>query len=216
MSTKYLNDFRTNITSEYGEDGVLAEIFNRIGTKNKWFCDLGAWDGIHASNTYNLTHSGWQGVLIESDQERCAKITTGIPICAVVEPNGPNTLDSILSKTPIPKDFDLLSIDTDDKDALIWASLEHYSPQVVVIEVNSSFAPGQVQTMGSDVYDRPYSVLDRKWTQTITSAVELGKHKGYELALHTGNAIFVRREHLAALGIDPDNWRELFNPGWLT
>jgi len=205
LSSKYLNDFRWNFTSENGEDGVLEEIFRRIGKRNEWLCDVGAWDGLIASNTHRLIKQGWQGVLIESSPERCGMIggERVVPLCVLVEHVGPRTLDLVLAGTSIPQDFDLLCIDTDDWDAMLWASLIHYQPHVVVIEVNSSFAPGEGQH------------LPRRWNQTITSAVELGKEKGYELALHTGNAIFVRREHAVTLGIDVENWHELFDRGWL-
>lgn len=52
------------------------------------------------------------------------------------------TLDAIFSNTPIPKDFDILSIDIDSNDFAVWNSFEKYSPKIVIIETNSSIMPG--------------------------------------------------------------------------
>lgn len=122
----------------------------------------------------------------------------------------PNSLDDILSRTPIPKDFDLLSIDVDNDDYLIWKGLERYRPSVVVIEVNSSYPPGVHK-----IPERGYAGRDRKRGASIESAVALAKQKGYELALHTGNAIFVLREYSEKLSIDVENWQELFDRSWI-
>jgi hypothetical protein len=204
VSSIWLKDFKSDITSQNGEDGVLAAIFSKIGVSNRWCCEFGAWDGVQFSNTHSLLVNGWSGVLIESDSDRFEqlKINTGglnvTPIQTLVQ----DDIDSILSETPIPTDFDLLSIDIDGEDFLVWESLKNYRPRVVVIEVNSGFPPG-VQVLP-------------KWGNSpkgssIESMVTLGKQKGYELALHTGNAIFVLREYAEQLGIDTEHWQELFD-----
>jgi hypothetical protein len=204
MSSIWLKDFKRNTTSQNGEDGVLAAIFHEIGASNKWCCEFGAWDAIQFSNTHSLLVSGWSGVLIESDSDRFEQLkinTQGlnvVPIQALVQGN----IDSLLSGTPIPTDFDLLSIDIDGEDYLVWEALKNYRPRVVVIEVNSGFPPG-VQVLP-------------KWGNSpkgssIESTVALAKQKGYELALHTGNAIFVLREYSERLNIDTEHWQELFD-----
>jgi hypothetical protein len=52
-----------------------------------------------------------------------------------------NCLDKILADTPIPKNFDLLSIDVDGNDYHIWEAVEEYRPKVVVIEFNATIPP---------------------------------------------------------------------------
>ena len=64
---KYKHKYR----SQNGEDGVLEEIFKRLGIKIGWFVDVGAWDGEHLSNTFKLLErEGWWGVGIEVDEGR--------------------------------------------------------------------------------------------------------------------------------------------------
>jgi hypothetical protein len=217
MSSAWLNSFRRNITSQNGEDGVLEAIFDRIGEGYKWCCELGAWDGLHFSNTYNLiAHHKWSAVLVEADPGRFEQLVVNvsgsrrvIPVRCFVRDVPPDTLDNVLSKTPIPKEFDLLSIDVDNDDYLIWRTLERYHPRVVVIEVNSSYPPGVRK-----IPKRGYAGRDRKRGASIESTVALAKDKGYELALHTGNATFVLREYAERLCIDPERWQQLFDDSW--
>lgn len=83
--------FANNVTSQNGEDGILARIFELIANPSptttmtetvttatnteRWCVDVGAWDGRHLSNTYSLlvaypsSSSGMKGG-IQSSQEQ--------------------------------------------------------------------------------------------------------------------------------------------------
>lgn len=52
---------------------------------------------------------------------------------------GPDSIDNTFSKTPLPKLFDLISIDIDGNDYHIWKSMKEFIPKVVIIEYNPSF-----------------------------------------------------------------------------
>lgn len=57
-----------SVFSQYGEDGVIEEIFRRIEPGPKYAVEFGAGDGISLSNTRNLMlNHGWGGLLIEGD-----------------------------------------------------------------------------------------------------------------------------------------------------
>jgi len=58
-----LLEYKKNIFSQNGEDGIIEKIFDLIGTRNKVCCEFGAWDGIHFCNIRNLIiNKGWHGV----------------------------------------------------------------------------------------------------------------------------------------------------------
>lgn len=215
MSSIWLNEHRKNITSQNGEDGIIQAIFDRIGEGKKWCCEFGAWDGIWLSNTNNLImNQSWSSVQIEADKNKFLSLKDNmvknekvIPICSSVLPIGPNTLDNILGKTPIPEDFDLLSIDIDGGDHDVWESLKIYRPRVVIIEVNSYFLPENWDfSKDGGSPDR----INVGYT-SITLMVTLAKQKGYELAFHSGNCFFVLKEYCEKLEIDPGNWADLYD-----
>ena len=61
---------RANITSECGEDGILAKVFDVIGQHGKVCVEFGAWDGMKCSNTHALIEQqGWSGYLIEANNQ---------------------------------------------------------------------------------------------------------------------------------------------------
>ena len=68
--------FAKDNTSQGGEDGILRAIFEQMGDGPRTVVDVGAWDGVHLSNTHSLLvpeASPWRGFLIEADASKCEK-----------------------------------------------------------------------------------------------------------------------------------------------
>lgn len=222
MTHLYTNDFyrryARNVFSQNGEDGVIAELFARLGIKNNeaWACEFGAWDGVYLSNTFNLVVNGVKAVYIEGDNEKfrdlqktASRVLNILPINAMVGFKGssPGTqlLDDILSKTAIPEDFDLLSIDIDSFDYHVWRDLKNYRPKLVVIEINSAV----------DTNNMGYIHGSGNCQGTgFGPMLALAQEKGYEFVLHTGNMVFVRDDLFPKLNISYSDPRENFITRW--
>src|SRR5258706_10929639 len=136
-----LKSFEKNNTSQYGEDGVIARALEIIGEHDRWCVEFGAGDGLYLSNTHTLINrSGYSAVLIEpadsfKELQRLYHDRPNIfTLNRYVNFEGPDALDSILASTPIPSDFDVLSIDIDGNDYHVWDALLNYRPKMVVIE----------------------------------------------------------------------------------
>lgn len=198
-----LLDYKKNYYSENGEDGILEHIFNEICREaqgNFWCVEFGAWDGKYASNTFRLVEQGWRAVYIEADEAKyrdllsTAEMFPNItPINKLVgyEKSEKNSLDSILSETDIPEDFDLLSIDIDSFDLAVWECFQG-APKVVVIEINSALRPGILQWHDGGLCNG----------NSFSSTLKVGQRKNYTLVCHTGNMIFVRNDLVDRLRID--------------
>lgn len=198
----WLLDYKRNVYSQSGEDGIIEKILELIPTKDKWCVEFGAWDGLFSSNTrYLIESKGYSAVLIEADEAKCADLRRNysqqknvVPINSFVGFEKHDNLDIILSATTIPADFDLLSIDIDGNDYHVWKSFSKYRPKVVVVEFNPTI-PTHVRFVQS---------ADTSINQgaSLLSLVELGKEKGYELvAVLPFNALFVRREYYPLFGL---------------
>jgi hypothetical protein len=191
-----LNRYSRNIYSQNGEDGIIQEILHRLQIAGGWVVEFGAWDGITYSNTFRLIQSNgnhFRAVYIEGDRYRFTELQRTaetkakgriIPICAFIQQSGSDCLDTILSHTPVPIDFELLSIDVDGMDYYIWESFKQYYPKIVVIEINSSF-PSDIEYLHGHG-EKPGS--------SFLSMLKLAQKKGYTLVCHTGNMIFVRND----------------------
>jgi len=207
--------YRRSVTSQWGEDGIVEEIFKRIGTQNKFCIEFGAWDGKYLSNTWVLWHDReWSAILIEGDEERIASLesnTRGYERVTVyrkyVSLDGPTSLDSILSALGVPQNPDLLSIDVDGDDYYIFDSLQNFSPRVVVIEHNPTIPPGVelVQTRGE------------YFGASASALAKLAKSKGYGLVCCTEtNCFFVLASEYEALGIQEPELARVFPSDNLT
>ena len=63
--------YKKNIFSQFGEDGIIEEIFKRLSdVSDKRCCEFGAWNGKFLSNTCNLiTNHNYEAILIEADKK---------------------------------------------------------------------------------------------------------------------------------------------------
>ena len=149
----WLKERRANITSQFGENGILAAIFERIGTENKFCCECGAGDGQFFSNTWPLINQdGWSSLQIEASETEFAKLGAlyaGNKAVTCfnykVEDSGAFSFDQLLKVANAPKNLDLLVIDVDSNDYWLFNSLLNFQPRVVVVEYDpaapSDFVP---------------------------------------------------------------------------
>jgi hypothetical protein len=64
----YLERFGYKVFSQNDEDGIISEIFNRIGATNKKFVEFGVGNGLEC-NSHFLLHKGWNGLWIEGNKK---------------------------------------------------------------------------------------------------------------------------------------------------
>ena len=199
----YLNNFRSIRHSQHGEDGIIAELLRILKIKDSvdcWAVEFGAWDGKYLSNTFAKVEDGWSAVYIEGDPEKYNDLLVTaeqykniVPVQAMVSryPNNENSLEKLLSKTPLPLDFELLSIDIDTYDLDVWEYMELYSAKIVVIETNSGAHVINDPTW-RHTEDENGNVI--KGGSSLAATLDVAKKKGYKLAAFTGNAILVRND----------------------
>ena len=194
---KTLNEYSEKIYSQFGEDGLIKEILNRIEFKNldKWCVEFGARDGISDSNAHNLIKNhDYKAVLIEGDKKYFKKLCKNFISDKIIKLNkfidfyGDNSLDNVLKKTQIPKNFDFLSIDIDGCDYFIFKSMELYRPKIVCIEFNH-LIPNEVEF----IQEKNFNI---KQGTSALSLINLAKKKDYLLVGSTlSNLFFVDRAY---------------------
>jgi hypothetical protein len=219
LSSKNLNNFQFQVFSQHGEDGIIAEIFRRIGVKNRAFFEIGVGNGLE-NNTAYLLFQGWRGAWIEGDKKSIQSIYKHF-----AKPIADNRLKTIQSfvtaenveavaqSLQIPLDVDCLSIDIDRNTYWIWNALPAFKPRVVVVEYNASIPP--------DLDWKAEYAPDHLWDESIyygasLKALELlGSRFGYSLvgcSLSGVNAFFVRNDLLEDHFEDPFTAEHHFEP----
>ena len=185
--------------SQNGEDGIIAEIFARIGTTNRVFVEFGVGDGAENNSAYLLLKS-WSGFWFDGDdgnlrslREHFAKPLAAKRLVAAKEFfTAENALD-VLTKHGVPAKFDLLSLDVDRNTSWIWRGLKQLRPRVTVVEYNAHIPP-------QDDWEIPYAA-EKTWDGTMMYGAgllkfeQIGRELGYSLVgcdLSGSNAFFVR------------------------
>ena len=118
-------------------------------------------------------------------------------------------MDNILRNTDIPVDFDILSIDIDSFDLEVWESLKEYQPKILIIEINSNYPPGILKWHSNEFRNTNGN--------SFSATLKVAKDKGYELVVHTGNMIFIRRDLISMIRLEEKYLKYpelLFNELW--
>lgn len=203
-----LGKYRRTVTSQWGEDGVLEEIFRRLPSSVPRVCvEFGASDGRTFSNVFNLIKNhGWRGILIEGDMDRakiCEKEYEGYPVnvCHGIVGLESNNLDSYLRGV----DVGLLVIDIDGNDYHVWDDLKETRPAVVLVEFNSSFPNEKVYIQEPNMSVRVGS--------SLAAFDILAIQKGYVLVYaYKNNAIFVDDKYARLFSL-PDILEDVYEGG---
>lgn len=196
--------YEYQVYSQTGEDGILEEIFRRVGTTNKVIVELGVQNGLEC-NTTHLLVQGWSGYWIEGNTKCAEEIELRfrdlLSKGAIRLKHAFITAENIawlFKELGVPKEFDLLSIDLDGNDYWVWKALGEYSPRAVVIEYNAMFRPNVKWVMKYN----PRHVWDGTsyFNASLKSLEILGQQMGYSLVgcnFLGSNAFFVRRDLVA-------------------
>lgn len=191
MTNPNLLDFKKNEYSQNGEDGIINEIFRRIGIETKACCEFGAWDGIHLSNCRKLILSGWSALMIEGNKQRFDSLVSNYSdrpdvICVnKFVDAGKNSLAGICTDNGLSA-LDFLSVDIDGLDYEIFESLD-FLPRVICIEVNAGHNPANRSRVQR-------SVAMNNVGQSLQVFTDIADSKGYDLVCYNGNAFYVRRD----------------------
>jgi hypothetical protein len=189
------------VFSQSGEDGIIEEIFDRIGTTNRFVVEFGVGNGLENNSAFLLV-KGWTGLWIEANEKWCRDIESDFHELLKTKQLllrkafiTAENIESLLNSGDVPEELDLLSIDIDGNDYWVWKAVANYRPRVVVIEYNAQFSP-QVRWV---MRYNPQAVWKRTTYQgaSLKSLEILGKEKGYQLvgcSFVGTNAFFVRTD----------------------
>jgi len=216
---KALGGFGAKSYSQNDEDGIIAEIFNRIGSTNKTFVEFGVGLGLE-SNAFNLLLKGWNGLWIEGSPDYCQSIRKGLTKTLasgqlklensfiVVE-----NINDLIAKHIKDKEIDLLSVDIDGNDYHIWNAINCINPRVVIFEYNAKILPDVSWCMaykpdyawdGSDTFGASLKFLEEKLDA-----------RGYALVgcnLTGVNAFFIRKDLLQDYFLAPYTAENHYEP----
>lgn len=216
---KSLIPYGHKIYSQNDEDGIIREIFNRIGTTNKTFVELGVGDGLE-NNTLALLFDDWKGLWVEGSSQNVDKIAKGY--AKTISGGQLTVIQSMITKENINdtissqldcKEPDLLSIDLDGNDYHVFEAISGIKPRVVVMEYNAKFAPPVSYCMQYDA-EHIWDGTD-KFGASLSFLEARLREKGYSLVgcnLTGANAFFVRQDLVENKFLEPFTAEKHYEP----
>lgn len=151
-----LEPFGFKVYSQADEDGILEEIFKRLGIEAGTFLEIGVENGLECNSLY-LLHKHWRGWWVEQNRDHADFMRkTFLPLLTMQRLGVnfsfvyPHTFAEVFERSGFCSEkiadsggLDLLSIDIDGNDIYLLKSLEHvdkaYWPKVICIEYNAKF-----------------------------------------------------------------------------
>jgi hypothetical protein len=205
--------------SQNDEDGIIQEIFRRIGTTNRMFVEFGVETGVEC-NTAKLLIEDWRGLWIEADRglvqqihHRFGPVLPAGQLRVMESLVTAENINALIESADFHGEIDLLGIDIDYNDYWVWKAITIIRPRVVVIEYNASLRPPLSLTVpyhpkgcwdGSNVYGASLEAL-----------VRLGIDKGYRIvgcSIAGVNAFFVRADLCGDKFLEPATAAEHYEP----
>jgi len=213
-----LTSYGFKVYSQGDEDGIIQEIFNRIGLESRIFVEFGVGDGLE-NNTAKLLLDGWRGLWLEGSPTDSAKIRRTFSrelasgqlkfTQAFIDRDNINSLISAHYTGAI----DLISIDIDGNDIHILENLDAVSPRVLIIEYNGKFPPPMSI---AQKYNRSNIWRGTDYNGSSLEAItKIAIQKGYRLVgcnIIGTNAFFVRADLVQDKFLEPFTAENHYEP----
>ena len=216
LDEKALIIYGRKVYSQCDEDGIIEEIFNRIGTTDKTFIEIGCGQGLE-NNTHYLLLKGWKGVWIDGSNENIRFIKNQLGY------RGDKNKKLSITQTYVDRDninqilkenlvqiahegntVDFLSMDIDGNDLEVLRHINAVSPRVICVEYNAKFPPSLCETIN---YDPAHRLQGDDYQGSSLAAIHLVMEShGYTLvscSIAGTNAFFVRNEDIGPINILP-------------
>ncbi|MEI9804964.1 MAG: hypothetical protein WDN48_11495 [Pseudolabrys sp.] len=201
-----LRDAEFRVFSQWGEDGIIQYLVQRVPVGRKIFVEFGVEHYAEANTRFLLVNDNWSGFVIDGSEANVRRIRAE-PIywrhnlkaeCAFVTRENINAL---LSDHGISGDIGILSIDIDGNDYWVWEAIEVVDPRIVIVEYNARFGAERAVTVPYDPNFIRSSQLGAMtyYGASLAGLEKLGKRKGYSLVgcnAAGNNAFFVRTDCL--------------------
>ena len=191
------------VFSQQDEDGIIDEIFNRIGTKSKKFIEIGVETGIEC-NTTNLLYQKWSGLWLESDKDYEVKIKENFSsfletqLKVHSEKINPTNVNQIFSKYyEKDSEIDLLSIDIGVHTYHVLEAINVVNPRVIITEYNAKYGPVLEWKLNYD-QNEEWDFTDH-YGASLYAFEKMLRNKSYELVgcnITGANAFFIRKNEI--------------------
>ena len=202
-----LKDAEMGIFSQWGEDGIIQWIINKISICNQVFIEFGVENYKESNTRFLLMNNNWSGLVIDASIDAIHEIKRDPiywrhEITAINQFITKENINGIISQSGLPHDIGLLSIDIDGNDYWIWQAITTITPRIVICEYNSVFGCDYSITIPytPDFTRTEAHYSNLYWGASLPALCALAQQKGYVFigSNSAGNNAFFIRNDLAS------------------
>jgi hypothetical protein len=184
-----LLDYRSDVYTNTGNDGIIAKVFDILQVDKGVFVEFGAWDGKHLSNCRRLFEKGWAGIFIEANKDRYGQLVDNYKdtdiICVNAMVGVTGQFDDIVTNANI-QHVDFCSIDIDGLDVEVFETFEKCLPDVVCIEGGQMLHPYHERILPK--------VAMHNIQQSLSVMVDVFEQKGYKALCSYQDTFFIKQQ----------------------
>jgi hypothetical protein len=203
-----LSDIEFKVFSQWGEDGIIEYLINKLPIENKFFIEFGV-ENYNESNTrFLMMNRNWAGLIIDGSKENIDYIRkrdyfwkydlTAID-SFITKENINSLISDELKKLNANINIGLLSVDIDGVDYWILNEINCINPSIIICEYNSVFGNKQPLTVP---YDKEFIRGNKHHSNLYFGANlkafdNLLNERGYIYIgsnMQNSNAFFVKKE----------------------
>jgi hypothetical protein len=203
-----LREVEFQVFSQWGDDGIIQYLINKIDLPNKTFIEFGVEDYREANTRFLLINNNWTGYVIDGSDEHISYIKNDVVswACELYLESSfitAENIDELLEKPQFDPEVGLLSIDIDGNDYWVWKAITKIRPVIVVAEYNSVFGVNNAWTVPYDPhfvkYEKHASII--YYGASLKALDMVAKEKGYQFIgcnSKGNNAYFIRNDKMIA------------------
>ncbi len=201
---KYLSDAEFRVTSQWGEDGIIDWLVERLPIANRTFVEFGVENYREANTRFLLQNRNWRGLVLDGNERYMADLRAEAlywrhDVIARAAFITPDNINGLIAEAGLEGDIGLLSVDIDGNDYWVMDAITQVSPRILIVEYNPILGDQHAVVV-------PYRAdFDRLaahssglyFGASITAIISLARRKGYAFlgTCSNGiNAFFVRQD----------------------
>ncbi len=206
---KFLAEIEFSGFSQWGEDGIIDWLIDRLPGMPETFVEFGVQDYRESNTRLLLYLRNWRGLVMDGSCRNIADIKQQDiswrfdleAQCAFIDRDNINNL---IYSAGISGEIGLLSVDLDGNDYWVWKAIDVVNPVIVVCEYNAVFGDAQrISVPYRPDFQRTIAHHSNLYFgASLPSLIDLGNQKGYVYIGSNSNgcnAFFVREDRASEI-----------------
>ena len=204
-----ISDFEFKVFSQWGDDGIIQFLINKLGITEKRFIEFGIENYRESNTRFLLMNNNWDGLVFDGSQKNIQIVQRDDIYwrynlkaeCAFITVEN---IKSLLEKNNFNGRVGLLHIDVDGNDYWVWKAMDNSDADIVIMEYNALFGDERAITIP---YNPHFSVADAHYSRvyfgaSLAALQQLSEEKGYYFIgcnSAGNNAYFIHNRHFGKL-----------------